>query len=186
MSIQKHWAVAVLVLALLGPATLALAQQAPEGAAAYKVGVVDRMEVLRSYKRGKEEIEKLEGEVDKRQAIVDELKADIEAEYEQFQKDKDSMSEEAREEFLIKRESDITHCNNELKRLQRDIDNLERSMMMKLAPEINAAVEKVAAEGNYHLVFDGGPESKAFLVYFSTTLDITQKVVEHLDTHAAP
>ena len=153
---------------------------------AYKIGIVDRKEVFDAYERTEIEYDKLEKEVEERQKVVDELSEKIEQQKSEYEKRKDTMTLEEREEFEAKVESDYRHYRSELERLQGDIDSMEMRVVKKLFDEIDQAIAEVGSEGNYHLVLDGGGEARGGVVYFSPTLDMTQKVIDHLNSKENP
>ena len=91
---------------------------------------------------------------------------------------------EERDEFEDRVRSDYRHYQSELDRMQRDIDSMELRVIKKLFAEIDAAIAQVGADGDYHLVLDGTPkDTPGSVVYYSPTLNMTQKVVDYINSH---
>ena len=174
-------------------AAAAAAVDAPAGKApaasgseskAYKIGVVNRKEVFDAYTKTKTEYETLQQEVDGRQKKVDALSTQIDAQKKEYDGKKDSMTETERDEFKAKVESDYRQYRGELDRMQRDIDSMELRVVKKLFGDIDRAIARVGAEGDYHLVLDGTPkDTPGSVIYYSPTLNMTQKVIDYINSH---
>ena len=57
-------------------------------------------------------------------------------------------------------------------------------IVKKIFESIDAAVGKVGAESGYHLILDGAPGANpglSVILYYSPTIDMTQKVVDVLN-----
>jgi Skp family chaperone for outer membrane proteins len=175
--------IAVLVCAVMALPVRAFAQDAAD-TKAYKIGVVNRKVIFDEYGKTKKEYEQLQAEVEKRQVTVTELSNKIDAQKTEYDKKKDSMSAAEREEFEAQVESDYRHYKNEMDRLQREVDGEELRVVKKLFGEIDRAIAEVGQAGNYHLVVDGTPkDTPGSIIYSSPTLDMTQKVVEYINSH---
>jgi len=160
------------------------ADSQPSDSRAYKIGVVNRKDVFDNYNKMKAEYDELQKEVDKRQAKVDELSEKIEAQKTEYEEKKESMTEGQREEFEARVESDYRYYRTELDRLQRDINSMELRVVKKLFGEIDKAIAQVGADGDYHLVLDGTPkDASGSVIYYSPTLNMTQKVIEYINSH---
>jgi Skp family chaperone for outer membrane proteins len=151
---------------------------------AYKIGVVNRKEVFDAYTKTKTEYETLQQEVDGRQKKVDALSTQIDDQKKEYDGKKDSMTETERDEFKAKVESDYRQYRGELDRMQRDIDSMELRVVKKLFGDIDRAIARVGAEGGYHLVLDGTPkDTPGSVIYYSPTLNMTQKVIDYINSH---
>jgi Skp family chaperone for outer membrane proteins len=70
---------------------------------------------------------------------------------------------------------------SQLEGKQREIDAEEQRLMKTVFAEVDQVVEKIANAEGYHLVFEGG-SGRGGVIYYSTTIDITQKVVDALNS----
>lgn len=71
---------------------------------------------------------------------------------------------------------------------QEDIDRQEKKLLREVFDEIDVAIQEVGAKQNYHLIFESGegnptslPGRTGSLLYHSTTLNMTQRVIDHLN-----
>jgi Skp family chaperone for outer membrane proteins len=154
----------------------------------YKIGIVSRKDVFDKYNKTKTEYARLETEVKDLQKGIDDLSTKIEAAKKEYEAKKDSMSESERNDLEGKIKLDFQRYKSEFKAHQELVDGKEMTIVKKLFEEIDAAISKIGAEGGYHLVLDGSPAAAPSginsVLYFSTTLDITQKVVDLLNSQA--
>ena len=79
-------------------------------------------------------------------------------------------------------EADFSKYKAAVQQSQEEIDRKEKRLFELIITEIQTAVEEVGAKENYHMIFDGGKNKNNNLLYFSTTLNMTQKVIVHLNT----
>lgn len=197
---KRLFAVALAVTALFVFAGQSFAQDAAPAAAAdvtaaakiapgsYKIGIVSRKDVFDKYNKTKNEYARLEAEVKDLQKGIDELSAKIESAKKEYDAKKDSMSETERNDLEGKIKLDFQSYKTQFKGNQEKVDGMEMQIVKKLFEEIDAAISKIGAEGGYHLVLDGTPAAAPSginsVLYFSTTLDITQKVVDYLNSQS--
>ncbi len=180
----------VVATLLVASATAWAADDAP--AANYKIGVVDMKQVFDSYQKQIDEYAKLRVKRDDMQKPITALGDQITADREKYEKDKGTMAEDAKRALEEQIEGSATKWKAEFERAQQDIDRQEKKLMRDLFEEIYTAIQEVGAQGNYHLIFENGdsgsvmPGRPGGLLYNSTTLNMTQKVVEHLNGKYKP
>jgi len=170
---------------LLVGSNAAMAQDAkPEAASSgqYKIGVINRKQILEGYKKVKAEYEKLQAEVEKRQASIDELSKKIDDAKKAYEAEKEKLSPAERAEKETAIQNDYRDYQAKLASNQADIDTKEKTLMKAVFEEFDKAVEKIGANEGYHIILEGGGRTGA--VYFSTTVDISQKVVDALNSGA--
>ena len=145
----------------------------------YRIGVVNRKQVLDKYKKVKDEYKKLQAKVDAEQGDIDKLSKKIEDMKKEYDDQKGSMTPEQK----ATKEADVQKEYGEYKSLldkkQREIDADEQLLMRTVLSEIDQVVSKIATEQGYHLVLEGGGRS---VVFYSPTIDITQRVVDALNS----
>ena len=169
-------------LMLAGVTTSALAQNGNPAAAPtqYKIGVVDLKLVFDGYTKQKDMYAQLESEKNQLQTEIDALSNKITADKERYDANKDSMSDEERIRLEERIEADFTDYQTKYKASQSTISRKEERLLEELMKDIRQGVEEVGAEGNYHLVIEGGGPPSS-LLYHSSTLNMTQRVIDHLN-----
>lgn len=169
-------AAAMLIVALAATGT-ARAQDAT-----FRIGVVDLEAVFENYDKQKERYAELVKEKDKLQAPLSKLADEIEANKKRYNDEQEKMSEADRNALRDKVESDYSTYKAEMQRSQEEIDRQEKRIVEELIKDIQIAVEEVGAKEKYHLIFDGAKNAKNNLLYYDTTMNMTSKVVAHLNT----
>jgi len=179
--------------AVFGFGGIAAAQQTPAGdskagaqasasapSSTLKIGVVNRKKVLEGYKKVKQEYDALQKEVETRQKDIDKLSERIQSAKDQYKAEKEKLSPEERSSREASIQSDYRQYRAQLETQQADIDSKERLLMRGVLTDIDEAVAQIGASEGYYLIFDGSKGSDT--IYFSTTIDISQKVVDLLNS----
>jgi len=177
---RNHVAGLVLVGLLVGlAAPFAWAQEGAGGG--YKIGVVDRKQVFDSYEKQQREFAALETELQSAQSQIDALSERIEKARDEYQSNRDRWDDEERSRRQERLDSDILQYQADYKRLQTEIDAKYARLVQRIRGEIDEAVAQIGQEENYHLILEGDPKSSSGVLYFSTTIDITSKVITRLN-----
>jgi len=145
----------------------------------YKIGIVDQKEVLAKYKKVKEQYDKLQAEVTAKQDKIDAVSEQIQKAKDDYEANKAKMSldEQRTKEGAI--QSQFLDYQAELRKQQSEIDTKERILMEGVVTEIKAVVDEIGGAEGYHLIL----ASKDTL-YYTPTIDITQKVIDKLNSKA--
>ena len=159
--------------------TLAVAPARAEDG--YKIAVVDMQEVLASYDKRKEKYEELQNTVDTLQKGIDELSAKIEAAKKDYDARRDSLSEEERFKLETKIQNDYTEYQAKLQQHQREIDRNEELVLREVLKDIQEKIVEIAEKENYHLVLNNGKGPRGAVLYASTSIDITPKLLLELN-----
>lgn len=146
----------------------------------YKIGVVDMKAIFDAYEKQKDEYAKLEETKEVSQKEIDKLSKRITEAKDEYDAEKENMSEDAVSEMEEAIESDFGRYQSEFKRSQQEIDRKEKRLLETLFDDIRQAVRAVGAQGNYHLILEGG-ESVRVVLYSSSTLNMTGRVIEYLN-----
>lgn len=160
----------------------------PEAAAGgFRIGVVNVKDVFDNYQKQKDLYEELRKSRDEMQKPITVLSDVIQKDQERYKAEKDTMGDADRKVLEEKIESNLTKYRAEFERAQQDINRQEKKLNEDVFREIYLAIQEVGAQGNYHLVFESGefaapiPARSGGLLYHSTTLNMTQKVIEHVN-----
>ena len=154
----------------------------------FKIGVVNTKEVFDNYERQKKDYEKLRKARDEAQKPIDELSEQITRDKERYDAEADTMEEEERRTLEEKIQAAVTRYKAEFDRAQEDIDRQEKKLLRDVLEDIHLAIQEVGVKYNYHLIFESGQGNASSLaartgglLYSSTTLNMTQRVIDHLN-----
>ncbi len=181
-SITAVFANACLAVLLLACSNAAVAEDAKPATSSgqYKIGVINRKLILDGYKKVKAEYAKLQGEVESRQSKIDELSKKIDDAKKTYEAEKDKLAPADRAEKETAIQNDYRDYQTKLASNQADIDTKEKTMMKAVFAEIDEVVNKIGEDEGYHIILEGGGRTGA--VYFSPTIDISQKIVDALNS----
>ena len=149
----------------------------------YRIAVVNRKQVFDEYNKQKSEWTSLEKEREQKQAVVDRQSDAIEADKKKLAEDK-SLTQAQKEALALKIQEDTLDYQNAFQKLQNEINMRADKFFAAMMRDVDAAVQEIGSEGNYHLIFeaDPNPRSGSAVLYFSATIDITSQVVEKLNS----
>ena len=142
----------------------------------YKIGVVDRGEVLKNYNKVKMEYEALKADVDKRQKDIDSKFDVADALKKQYEEKRDKLSPAERADLEQKIESAFNAYRQLLQTEKSDLDSKEEAIIKKAASEIEKVIDEIGTAEGYHIIL-----GNTATMYYSTAIDITSKVVEKLN-----
>lgn len=184
LSLTARTSVLIAVLALV--AGLVHSQDsASKGSTAYKIGVVDRKQVFEGYEKRKTEMGKLQQEVDVLQKKFEEQQDTIEARAKKYQEDKATLSEDERRRTEDEIQEDLKKYRSTFNDAQAEIDRKSKNLVRDIRDEINSTVQAVGTKEDYHLILEGDPNAGQGVLYFSTPLDMTQRVLAELNARYA-
>ena len=175
----------VLSLVMVLSTPLMASAQTNEGGSgtAIKIGVVNRKEVFDKYEKQIAEFKKLDADKAAKQSQIDQIEQKITKAQDQLKDEKKPLSAEDRAKLEQQVKADMLQYKQEFEKLQSDLDDRWARAIRGFREEIDAAVQVVAAEKNYHLVLECDPKSPTTgVVYFATGIDITQAVIEKLNS----
>ena len=153
---------------------------APGSPGQYRIGVVSRKKVLEKYTKVKAEYDKLQERVKGEQAEIDKLSDKIEGMKKDYEAQKDAMNPEDRATKEAEVQKEYSQYRYLLDTKQREINTEEELLMKKVLTEVDQVVSKIATEQGFHLVLEGS--SRSGVLYYSPTIDITQRVVDALNS----
>ena len=158
-----------------------VASTAPAFAAApdMKVGYVDMQKALAASSAGKDAQKKYEAEVKKLQAKLDDKKGEFEKLRQAYQKQRDSLSEKAKQE----KEEELLGREKELKRTFQDSQEALRRKNAQLVGELVERLKKVVDEygraQGFTLILEKGGQG---LLFADAKIDVTDDVVQKFDS----
>lgn len=164
--------VSLLLVAMLFLAGTALAQ---------KYAFVDTEYILKnipSYTAAQEKLDQLSEAWDKE---VTEAIAEVERMYKEYQNDEVLLSREAksrREEEIISREQEAKELQNSFFGVEGELYTKRQELIQPIQDEIYNAVQEIAAEGSYAVIFD--TSSGMNMLYTNPKYDVSDEVLEKL------
>lgn len=169
-------------IANAGPGNRGGTNAAPIRPEAYRIAVVHRKKAFDEYNKQKQEWAKLEKEREVKQAEVDKQSDAINEAQKKLSEDKD-MSQADKEALALKIQEDTLDYQNAFQKLQNEINVQANKFFATMMEDVDAAVQSIGSEGNYHLIFeaDPNPRSGTAVLYFSATIDITPQVIQRLN-----
>lgn len=181
MKFPTHVLFAVLAIAAL--IVTGLPASAQESSGAYKIGVVDFRQVMENYSKREAEYQKLQQEVDALQAGIDDKFQRIEALRDAYEANVASWNTDTREQKEEEINTLYDEYRAELAQRQRKIDRMERDVIEKLFEEVRKVVAEIGEKEGYHLIFEANSPNppRGGVLYHSTTIDITSKVLAALE-----
>lgn len=162
-------------------ATMACTQASAQEGSSYKIGVVDMNAVMTGYNKRKSKYEELQKQVKSLQDGIDAMSEKIKTAKEDYDKKKNDLTPEQLLELESKINADYSDYQNELKKSQQKIDSMEAIVLREVVKDIQDAIAEIAKAENYHLVLNKDSGPRGAVLYASTTIEMTSKVLEHLN-----
>jgi len=169
-------AMATLLVASGAFVSVAFAQTGGEGS--YKIGVVDMSTLVNESNKRKAKYDELQQEVDRLQTEIDAMSKRIEKAKEDFEAQRQTMTDDQRFEKRSQIESDFAQYRSELDRRQRLIDTQEERVLKEVVDDIDRVVAKVAEDEGYHLILNASKGPRATVMFHSATIDLTSRVLQ--------
>lgn len=162
------------VTRLLPLALLAMVVGAPLAAQELKVGYVNSERILRDSNPAKAATAKLEQEFSKRDRELQDMGAKLKATADRYEKDAPVLAEAERN----RRQRELTELDRDFQRRQRefreDLNQRRNEELQALLERAQRIVRQIAEQEKYDLIVQDA-------VYFSTRVDITEKVLRALN-----
>ncbi len=172
--------VAIILAAGLVSPVFVSAQNA-EMTGGYKIGVVDRKEVFDNLEQQQRQYQELQREMEEMQAEIDRLSERIEADQQRLRLEGPTMSPADREELEARLSSNLNQYQAEFQRLQLEVDTRFSRLVRRIREQIDEAVQEIGAQENFHLILEGDPRSQSGVLYYSSTIDLTSRVLTALE-----
>jgi outer membrane protein len=145
-----------------------------------KIGYIDSMKLRTSYKEFADVQVKFDQEVAKWQLQADSLKKGVDSLQTDFEKQSLLLSEEKKKEkehFIEQKKTEYTTFINQTFGPGGKMEKLNTDLTKPILDKINAALEKIALENNYIMIFDAVNGNVAWA---KKGLDLTDMVLDAL------
>jgi len=157
------------------------AQSQGATASMYKIGIVDVQKVMDNYNKRTVEVQKLEAEVNKKKEEIEKLRETFQNELKQFQEDRANMTEEERADREAELDNHALTVESAVRQAEASLDRQQRRLKAALVKDIVDAVNAIGTEENYHLILESDPEKRTGVLFYTTTIDMTSKIIERLN-----
>lgn len=151
-----------------------------QNASGVQLGVVNRKTVFDSYNARETEWAALESEKEKLQVEIDGLREAVNTSAKKLREDT-TLTAEQRQALADQIDSDRRTYEDQWRRAQGDIDSKADKFFDRILGNIDQGVRDVGAAEKYTMVLESDPKAGSPVLYFDPSLDLTSKVVTHLN-----
>ena len=179
MKMFANSTVATVAQALIATAALFAATAAPAVAQELKIGYVNSERVLREATPAKVAQAKLETEFSKREKELTDIGARLKAAADKLDKDAPTLSEAERtrrQRELVEQDRDLQRKRREF---QEDLNQRRNEELAAVVERANRVIKQIFDAEKYDLILQE-------VVFASSRVDITDKVIRVLNSPAAP
>jgi outer membrane protein len=163
-------------------ALLAAAMARPAGAQEVKVGFVHSDKVLQAYKAYKDAETQFEKQRDAWRTALDERSRKLKSAEEDFKAQQLMLSD-------VKRKEKLTLLEDQRRELEKYYQDLtgpdgeaarkEEELLRPILEKVNTVIREIGEQEKYSMIFDA---SQNGLVYAAPALDLTEKVIQRLNS----
>ena len=149
---------------------------------ALKLGYVDSQVIIQQYPEAQEAQKKIQASLQLWQAQLDTMVRSYQSHFEDYDKKKAMMNEQAKlaeEQKLLAEQQKINDFRSQKLGQDGELAQLQERVMTPVKDKILKAIEAVAKEEGMSFVFDKGSEL-AVLLYGAEKFDVTFKVLDRL------
>jgi outer membrane protein len=146
-----------------------------------KIGYIDSMKLRTDYKEFADAQAKFDQEVAKWQVEADSIKKELDSLQTDFDKQKLLLSEEKRKEkerAIEQKKQGYTSYVNKIFGPNGSMEKLNLELTKPILDKINLALEKIALENNYLMIFDA---VNGNIAWAKKGVDLTDRVLEELN-----
>lgn len=179
----KTWTMAMCGAALtvsvtfcFGGLVIAAVQETDAG---YKIGVVNLDVAVSHYDRRANDSKVLRSRFDQREErLLGRMRA-LDEEKKAFESEASPADE--RFKIALRIDDDYYALQHEIRRFETDKDRELQRLELTLSRDIQAAIDALANEENYHLIFQEKADNSDPIVFASTTINLTSKLIDRLN-----
>jgi outer membrane protein len=146
-----------------------------------KIGFIDSMKLRTDYKEFADAQAKFDQEVAKWQVEADSLKFELDSLQTDFDRQKLLLSEEKRKEkesIIEQKKKGYDNYINNIFGPNGQMEKMNAELTKPILDKINVALEKIALENNYIMIFDA---VNGNIAWAKKGLDLTDRVLEELN-----
>ncbi|HRH91587.1 MAG TPA: OmpH family outer membrane protein [Agitococcus sp.] len=145
-------------------------------ALAGNVAVADSQAAIMATETAKKTFEKLNNDMKPQRDRLEQLRKDIAAIEEKFQKNASVMSDKDKRDLQKQAESKLNEFKNLADAVQKRANEVQQEMLKTLIPKTEVVVEEIRKAGNYDIIIE-----KKNVIFADPAVDITKKITEKLN-----
>lgn len=145
-------------------------------ALAGNVAVADSQAAIMATEMAKKTFEKLNNDMKPQRDRLEQLRKDIAAIEEKFQKNASVMSDKDKRDLQKQAESKLNEFKNLADAVQKRANEVQQEMLKTLIPKTEDVVEEIRKAGNYDIIIE-----KKNVIFADPAVDITKKITEKLN-----
>ena len=177
---KNGWGVLVVV------AAVTLAFVLPAGAAELKIGVVEPQKVLDGTKSGKKIKDSLADYVKSRQKIIDMEEEDLKKLEEEVVKQGSVLSAEAKKDKEESFRRKMVEYQRKVSQLNQEVQTKKKEVLDEFNKNLEQVIKGIAEKEKLSLVVEKSDNGAgALVIYYSPSLDLTDRVIKELDSKVA-
>ncbi len=156
--------------------SLAAAMALSPLAYANNVAVADSQAAVLASNVAKQTIEGLNTSLKTQRDRLEQLRKEITAIQERFQKDGSVMSDKDKQALQAQAQSKLNEYNSTAEGVQRRIEEAQSNMLKSLMPKLEGIIEDLRKEGSYDVIVE-----KKYVIWAAATADLTKKITDRLN-----
>ena len=145
-------------------------------ALAGNVAVADSQAAIMATETAKKTFEKLNNDMKPQRDRLEQLRKDIAAIEEKFQKNASVMNDKDKRDLQKQAESKLNEFKNLADAVQKRANEVQQEMLKTLIPKTEVVVEEIRKAGNYDIIIE-----KKNVIFADPAVDITKKITEKLN-----
>jgi len=140
------------------------------------VAVADSQSAILATEVAKKTFEKLNADMKPQRDRLEQLRKDIAAIEEKFQKNASVMSDKDKRELQKQAEAKINEFKGLADAVQKRANEVQQDMLKKLIPKTEVVVEELRKAGNYDIIIE-----KKNVIFADPSVDLTKKITDKLN-----
>jgi len=146
-----------------------------------KIGYVDMQKAIQETSTGKKAKKEIEKEFNAKKAELQKKEADLKKMDEDLRKKSSALSDEVRAKKVQELQAEAMKFQREVGESQMSFQKKERELTQPILEKLQAALEKIAKEGNYTMVLEKSEQS---VLWAKKDLDLTDTLVKEYEKSA--
>ncbi|PQA49366.1 OmpH family outer membrane protein [Amnimonas aquatica] len=151
-----------------------LAAQAATGG--MRIAVVDREEALLATSAAKAAQDKLNADMKPERDKLEQLRREIKAMEESYQKNAATMGEKQKAELEDKARAKTMEFTQRLQQVQQKTQTAQQELLKRLLPSMGGIIEELRKAGNYDIILE-----RSAAIYVAPEHDLTKRVLDRLN-----
>jgi len=144
------------------------------------VAVADSQAAVMSTDYAKKTFEKLNKDLEPQRSRLEQLRKELSAIEEKFQKNGAIMSAKEKTDMQNSARQKLDEFNNLAQALQKRAQDVQQEMVQKMLPKMEAAVEEIRQAANIDIIIE-----RKNVIWSEPSTDITKKITEKLNAAMA-